>query len=229
MLGKLKDLSNKYFKFNTANIQSYESVDREINRELFYTIEVLDEAISKGLQVKFLYNEYGTDKKLHHRLNEDGEVREYIINPYTMVANGGKYYLICNYDKYDNLSHYRIDRISNIEILETPRKPKNQVEGLAGLDIAQYMNEHIYMFGGKSIRAQFEMPKYLISDVLDHFKADVNFKQLDENTVLTSVKVNESDMRLWSKQYCGQVKITEPKDLAQICRQDIVDALALYD
>lgn len=229
MLGKLKDLSNKYFKFNTANIQSYESVDREINRELFYTIEVLDEAISKGLQVKFLYNEYGTDKKLHHRLNEDGEVREYIINPYTMVANGGKYYLICNYDKYDNLSHYRIDRISNIEILETPRKPKNQVEGLAGLDIAQYMNEHIYMFGGKSIRAKFEMPKYLISDVLDHFKADVSFKELDEDTVLTSVKVNENDMRLWAKQYCGQVKITEPKDLAQICRQDIIDALALYD
>ena len=164
MLGKLKDLSNKYFKFSTANIQSYESVDREMNRELFYTIEVLDEAISKGLQVKFLYNEYGTDKKLHHRKNEDDDVREYIINPYTMVANGGKYYLICNYDKYDNLSHYRIDRISNIEILETPRKPKNQVEGLVGLDVAKYMQEHIFMFGGKSIRAKFEMPSYLISD-----------------------------------------------------------------
>mgnify|MGYP000025421994 FL=1 len=116
LLDKLKSLSNKYFKFSTANIRSYESVDREINKELFYTIEMLDEAITNGLQVKFLYNEYGSDKKLHHRLNDEGEVREYIINPYTMVANGGKYYLICNYDKYDNLSHYRIDRISNIEI-----------------------------------------------------------------------------------------------------------------
>lgn len=61
---------------------------------------------------------------------QNGDVREYIINPYTMVANGGKYYLICNYDKYDNLSHYRIDRISNIEILDTPRKPKNRLRGL---------------------------------------------------------------------------------------------------
>lgn len=153
ILSKLKGLSNKYFKFNIGNIQSFESTDREMNKELFYTIEILD----------------------------------------------------------------------------TPRKPKNEVEGLMGLDIVQYMNEHIYMFGGKSIRAQFEMPKYLISDVLDHFKADVNFKQLDENTVLTSVKVNENDMRLWAKQYCGQVKITEPKDLAQICRQDIVDALKIYE
>ena len=228
MLGKLKDLSNKYFKFSTANIQSYESVDREMNRELFYTIEVLDEAISKGLQVKFLYNEYGTDKKLHHRKNEDGDVREYIINPYTMAANGGKYYLICNYDKYDNLSHYRIDRISNIEILETPRKPKSQVEGLVGLDVAKYMQEHIFMFGGKSIRAKFEMPSYLISDVLDAFMANVDFEDLGDGKVLASVKVNENDMRFWARQYASQIKITEPKELVDMCKQDLANALALY-
>ncbi len=229
LLNKLKDLSNKYFKFSVANIHSYESVDREINKELFYTIEMLDEAISKGLQVKFLYNEYCADKKLHHRLNDDGDVREYIINPYTMAANGGKYYLICNYDKYDNISHYRIDRISNIEILETPRKPKNQVEGLVGLDVAKYMQEHIFMFGGKSIRAKFEMPKYLISDVLDSFGANVDFKDLGDGKVLASVKINENDMRYWARLYASQIKITEPKELVDMCKQDMVNALKLYE
>lgn len=228
LLDKLKSLSNKYFKFSTANIRSYESVDREINRELFYTIEMLDEAITNGLQVKFLYNEYGSDKKLHHRLNDEGEVREYIINPYTMVANGGKYYLICNYDKYDNLSHYRIDRISNIEILDTPRKPKNQVEGLMGLDVAKYMQEHIFMFGGKSIRAKFEMPRYLISDVLDSFGSSVNFTDIDDNNVLSSVKVNENDIRYWARLYASQIKIIEPKELVDMCKQDMENALALY-
>lgn len=229
ILDKLKDLSNKYFKFSAANIQSYESADREMNKELFYTIEILDEAIKNGLQVKFLYNEYGADKKLHHRLNEDGEVREYIINPYYMVATGGKYYLICNYDKYDNIAHYRLDRISNIEILDTPRKAKNQVEGLVGLDVAQYMNEHIYMFTGKSVRAKFEAPKYLISDILDYFKADVNFKELDEGNVIATVKANETDLRLWARQYAGQIKITEPTELAQACKQDLLDAIKLYE
>ena len=229
ILDKLKDLSNKYFKFSAANIQSYESADREMNKELFYTIEILDEAINNGLQVKFLYDEYGADKKLHHRLNEDGEVREYIINPYYMVATGGKYYLICNYDKYDNIAHYRLDRISNIEILDTPRKAKNQVEGLVGLDIARYMNEHIYMFHGKSVKAKFEAPKYLISDILDYFKADVNFKELENDQVLATVKVNETDMQLWARQYCGQIKMIEPQSLAEACKQDILDALALYE
>ena len=229
LLEKLKNLSNKYFRFGMGNIRSYDSADREINKELFYTVEVLDEAISKGLQVRFFYNEYGIDKKLHHRLNEKGEEREYIINPYTMAANGGKYYLICNYDKYDNISHYRIDRISNIEILDTPRKPKNKVDGLVGLDVAKYMREHIYMFGGKSIAAEFEMPKILISDVLDFFRADVSFRELDGDRVQARVRVNENDLRHWAKQYAGQIKITSPKSLEDMCRKDLEDALKMYD
>lgn len=47
---------------------------------------MLDEAISKGKQVKFHYNYYDMDYKLHNRCNSEGTPREYIINPYQMVA-----------------------------------------------------------------------------------------------------------------------------------------------
>ena len=70
-------------------------VDR--SQQLFYTIEVLDEAISKGRQVSFTYNSYGTDKKLHPRRDSAGNIREYIVNPYQIAAANGRYYLICNY------------------------------------------------------------------------------------------------------------------------------------
>ena len=229
IIENLKSLSNKYFKFNVGHIKYFESADREINKNLFLTIEMLNEAIDKGLQVKFHYNEYGADKKLHNRLDDNGEPREYIINPYQIVAANGRYYLICNYEKYDDLANYRLDRITDIELLETPRKPKNKVQGLVGLNIAQYMNEHIYMFTGKSVRAKFEAPKYLISDILDYFKADVIFKELDEKNVIATVKANETDLRLWARQYAGQIKITEPTELAQACKQDLLDAIKLYE
>lgn len=229
IIENLKSLSNKYFKFNVGHIKSFEAADREINKNLFFVIETLDEAMSKGLQVKFHYNEYGTDKKLHNRLDDNGEPREYIINPYQIVATNGRYYLICNYNKYDDLSNYRLDRITDIELLDTPRKPKNKVQGLVGLDIAQYMNEHIYMFTGKSVRAKFEAPKYLISDILDYFKADVNFKAIDGSNVIATVKANENDLRLWARQYAGQIKITEPTELAQACKQDLLNAIKLYE
>lgn len=85
------------------------------------------------------------------------------------------------------------------------------------------------MFGGKSIRAKFEMPSYLISDVLDYFRANVDFKDLDNGRILASVRVNENDMRLWARQYASQIKITEPKELVEMCKQDLVNALKLYE
>lgn len=108
LIDKLKGLSNIYFEKKVNHICSLPEIRPE-NKELFYTIDVLDEAISKGKKVSFIYNSYGTDKKLHPKRE-----REHVINPYQMVATNGRYYLICNYDKYDTLSNYRIDRITGI-------------------------------------------------------------------------------------------------------------------
>jgi predicted DNA-binding transcriptional regulator YafY len=88
------------------------------NKQLFYSIEVLNEAINKGRKVEFMYNDFGIDMKPHPRIASDGKPRKYIINPYQMVATNGRYYLICNYEKYDGVSNYRIDRISEIEMLD---------------------------------------------------------------------------------------------------------------
>ena len=142
LIEKLEGLSNQYFKARVKHIRTMPD-NAPQNRQLFLNIETIDEAITSGRQVSFNYNEYGTDKKMHPRKDKNGNVREYIINPYQIAATNGRYYLICNYDKYDDISHYRIDRISNIEILNVPSKSKNQVKGLVGLDVAQYMNEHI--------------------------------------------------------------------------------------
>lgn len=228
LVTKLEGLSSKYFKSRVKHISTLPD-NAPPNRQLFYTIDILDEAISKNKKVTFRYNRYGTDKRLHPATASDGTVCSYTVSPYQIAATNGRYYLICNYDKYDDLANYRLDRITDIELLDTPRKPKNKVQGLVGLDIAQYMNEHIYMFTGQSVRAKFEAPKYLISDILDYFKADVNFKELDEKNVIATVKANETDLRLWARQYAGQIKITEPTELAQACKQDLLNAIKLYE
>ena len=88
LIEKLKGLSNIYFSTKVKHICNLPE-NMPSNKQLFLTIEVLDEAISKGYQVTFTYNEFGTDKKLHPRENSEGEVREYIINPYQIVATNG--------------------------------------------------------------------------------------------------------------------------------------------
>lgn len=229
LIDKLENLSNIHYKSKVKHINSLATDTRETNK-LFYTIDILDEAISKGRQVKFHYDNYGMDKKLHHRLNADGKPKEYIINPYTIVAANGRYYLVCNLDKYDNLSNYRLDRISDIQVLETAVKDKSKVKELQnGLDTAKHISEHIYMFAGESVRVTFEAQNYIISDILDYFGSDVKFRKKDKKTVIATVTVNRQDMRLWAMQYALQVKVTAPTDLAEECKQDLYDAIKKYE
>ena len=228
LIEKLETLSNNYFKFKVKHIRNLPENMPE-NKQLFYIIETLDEAISHEKQVEFTHNEYGTDKKLHPRYSEDGKVRRYVINPYQMAATNGRYYLICNYDKYDDVSHYRLDRITNIKLLETPVKPKSKVLGLTnGLDLPQHMAEHIYMFSGPSEEVTFKARKDIITEIIDWFGKDVEFSNETPEIVTAKVKVNLQSMHYWILQHAPSVKVLSPKSLVEQVKQDIREAVERY-
>lgn len=213
LIEKIKGLSNTYFEAKVKHIRNLPE-NMPTNKQLLYTIEILDEAMGKGRQVSFTYNEYGTDKKLHPRKNEEGKVREYIINPFQIVATNGRYYLICNSDKYDNVSNYRLDRISDIKILKTPAKPMKEVKGLEkGLNLPKHMAEHIYMFAGDSVTAEFRAKCGIVSEIIDWFGMEAVFSNDNGDTVDVRVRVNEEAMLYWALQYGRYVEILSPEGL----------------
>ena len=222
LVEKLEGLSNRYFKSRVRFIHTLPETKPK-NAQLFYTIEIIDEAIAAGKQIAFIYNEYGTDKKLHPKRD-----REYIVNPYQMAATNGRYYLIGNYDKYDNLANYRLDRITNIRLLDTPVKPKEQVKDGKQFSLPKHMAEHLYMFSGESIPVTFRMKKNILNDVIDWFGSEIAFTDETEDEVTARVTVNWSAMRYWAQQYCRFVRILTPTDLAETVKNDLTDALKAY-
>ena len=229
LVDKLEGLSNRYFKSRVKYIATLPETTPK-NPELFWTIEVLDEAIAKEQQVAFTYNSYGTDKKLHPRLNDDGTVKEYIVNPYQMAAANGRYYLICNFDRHDNVSNCRLDRITGIRLLDTPRKPMKQVPELKNsLYLPKHMAEHLYMFSGESVPVTFRMKKSILNDVIDWFGTEIVFSNETEDEVTARVTVNHSAMRHWALQYCRHVRVLAPEDLAKQIKTDLKEAMESYN
>ncbi len=229
LIGKLEGLSNRYFRSKVKHIRTMPDSSLD-NRQLFYTIDVLDEAISRGRQVSFCYNRYGTDKKLHAEKDANGKVREYIINPYQIAATNGRYYLIANYDKYENVSHYRLDRITDIKILQSAVKPIKQVKGLEnGFSLPKHMAEHVYMFSGESIPVVFKAKKYIVGDVLDWFGKNVEFSDETKDEITVRVTVNEKAMRRWALQYALHTKIISPESLMEQIKEDLKRATENYD
>ena len=229
LVKKLEGLSNRYFRARVGHIRTLADTVPE-NRQLFFTIETLDEAISCTRQVAFHYLAYGTDKKLHPRRNSAGEVREYIVSPYQMAAVNGRYYLIGNYDKYDDVAHYRLDRIADIRMLDTPAKPARKVKGLEnGLNLPQHMAEHVYMFTGESASVTFRLKKYLVSEVIDWFGSEIEFFDKTQDEVSARVRVNLQAMRKWAMQYAVYTKILSPQSLVEQVKNDLHQAAQRYE
>ncbi|MGF7003436.1 putative DNA-binding transcriptional regulator YafY [Lachnospiraceae bacterium PFB1-21] len=221
LITKLEDLSNTYFRGKAKHIYPLPENMPE-NKQVFYTIEIIDEAIETGKQVAFEYIEYGIKKEPLSRVDkETGQAKEYVMSPYQMAATNGRYYLICNRTGYPRISHYRIDRIQNIRLLEDSITPLRTLPGYEnGLNLPLHMAEHVYMFAGESVHVIFHTTEALIGDVMDWFGRDVKLKRLENDVIQVVVKVNENAMFYWALQYGMGIEIKEPLSL----RKKLADA-----
>ena len=229
LIDKLGKLSNIHFNQRMNHVHCM-SADSPQNPELFHTIDILDEAIAEGKQICLTYGYYGTDLKLHKSRREDGSEKRQIINPYQLVANEGRYYLICNNDHHSSVANYRIDRIMNVELLDTPVKPMNQVEGLdGGVNLQKYVYQNLYMFSGKAENVEFIIPKSAVSLVIDFFGKHVSFAEREDGTVSCRLLVSKEAMKRWAVQFGSLVRVVSPPELVEEIREEIRKTVANYD
>lgn len=208
LIGKLLDQSSIYFKKQMRHVYNIERMEHDEGNQLFHTIEQISRAIEDGKKISFFYNKYGADKKLHHTTQ-----REHLVNPYQIVVANGRYYLIGNVDKYSNVTHFRVEKISQIGIEDQQVKPQEEVEELEnGLDLPKHMAEHLYMFSGKSSMITLRVQEWGINDVIDWLGKDIHISR-EKDTYLIRVRANEQAIGYWAIQFGSSVEVLEPKSL----------------
>lgn len=232
LIRKLEILSSEYFKSRVQHI-SVISNEGNKNQSLFLNIEEIDEAINRSKQITFTYNRYQINQELQDeflpQLDRDGKIKKYTVNPYQIVANNGRYYLMANHDRFDHVIYYRLDRMTNIEILETRRKPIEKIKGLEkGLDLAKHMLEQIYMYAGESTSVTLRLKKVIINDFIDWFGPGHQFFDETEDSVSVKVVVNENAMRRWALQYGLYVTVLSPDNLVAEIEKDIKTVMENY-
>ncbi len=211
----------KRFKF----LEKIDDGSRVNNKQIFFTIEMLNQAIEEGKKVELQYASYDIDKKLKPK--KDGKV--FKINPYFMVNNHGKYYLICNYDKYNNISNWKIENIVNIKILKEDVKPVTALDGQANFDLQKYMQEHIYMLAGKSVNAKIKIDnEERINDVISWFGNSARIYR-EKNELFVDLKVNEDALIFWALQYGESVEVVAPQESREKMKNIIKGMLKKYE
>lgn len=225
LIQKLESFGNKYFQAKVSHVAATSSLIRTENKQVLYTVNAINDAIDQKKKIKFRYKRYGIDKKMHDR------GKDFIMNPYQMVAANGRYYLLGNIDKYDNVTFYRIDKMSDVEILEDKAKPMGQVKGLEmGLDLPKHMAEHIYMFHGESVRVTLKCGEEMMDNLIDWFGKDIGIykEEEDSDNIIVRVTCNYDAMFYWALQYGPYVEIVEPKNLREDLSKAIEDMAQKY-
>lgn len=118
---------------------------KTINESIYYNIDTIHAAINAGCKITFKYFDYNADKKRIYR--KDGEV--YRQTPLALCWNDDKYYLICYSSKYDGFTHYRVDRMSQVEVCDEKAEKPNKKQ----FNVAEHTKRVFGMYSGELVRA----------------------------------------------------------------------------
>lgn len=183
------------------------------NEEIYYTIDALHAAICARKKVKFRY---------YHMRIQDGracrnEGREFTVSPYALLWDSDKYYLAANYEKYDTVANYRLDRMKHVRILDEPARPFEQVSQYWGtFDAADYLRRSFGMYRGDIQQVLLRCEDALLEEMLDRFdKEDLQLTREQNGFSLRArVSVSEGFVR-WILQYGARVSVLEPDSLRE--------------
>lgn len=226
LVEKLSNFLSKHQRKRYKYLYKAEDISKNLNKQVFYNIDVINQAIEENKQIKFIYNKYGINKKFIPRQNG----KKYLVNPYFMINNNGKYYLVCNYDYFNEIANYKMELITNIEIIDSPIKPITMLENCKnGIDIAKYINENVYMFGGETITAKVKLEDdYAVNDIIDWFGKNVFISEIN-GSIIATVKSNKKALFYWCLQYSNNVELLEPIELRNQLKEMIEKIRNKYD
>ena len=197
---------SKYERKNYNYLHKSNEINRNINNDFFYNIEIIKEAIKENKKISFNYITFDDEGNEIYKYNG----YRYRVSPYYLINNFGKYYLL-SYYRYDKSTNFRVDYMRNIEILNDSRKPIKDVSDVGdNFNISNYINNHIYMFGGKVIDAVVKLEnEKSITYVIDWFGSDIEIFKEDNNTY-AKIKCDDDALLHWLLQYSNYVKIEKP-------------------
>ncbi|MBS4535009.1 WYL domain-containing protein [Clostridium sp. D2Q-14] len=192
------------------------------NERIFYNVDTLHRAIQENKQVRFKYFDYNLDKKIEFRRN--GEM--YISSPYALTWSDNNYYLIAYYDRYNDISNFRVDKMMDIELLDEDRY---LIEGYENFNVAEYSTKIFNMYIGDLERVELEFHNSLINVAIDRFGKDIIIKKKDENYFSIKVEVEVSDTFLgWIFMFGDRIKIVSPTKLKYKMKEMAEKILKLY-
>lgn len=112
LIRKLESLASVYESRQLRRQGFAENSIRTINENVYYSIDMIQRALTEDRQISFQYCEWTVEKKLC----PENEGERYSVSPWGLVWQNEEYYLITYDEKCGRVKQYQVDKLQQIRI-----------------------------------------------------------------------------------------------------------------
>lgn len=208
IIGKCMDLLNNY---EVDKLDDYKIVSdriKTLNEEVINNIEDIYDAIYNNKKISFTYNHYVLDSNKLVFKPTSNELR--IVSPYKIINSIQEFYLIGVKKGENKLKTYRIDRMTNLKVLD--EELNNNIDKK---EIQEFIDSQISMFGGKPISITIKCDNLMLDNVVELLGRELNYKMYDDNHFKVDISVNEEAFINWYLRNLGKIEVLAPLSLKE--------------
>ena len=192
---------------------------KSMNETIYYNVDAIQEAIGQNKQITFRYFDWGIDGQRHYR------DKSYQASPYGLCQDNENCYLLAHSPRY-GVTSYRVDRMSDIGLMDESRTPCPELTGKA---LHEHANRLFQMYAGDAVTVKLRFHRELTNVVIDRFGRDTMLIPDGDDHFVFTVKVAVSPMFLsWVIGFGTKAKILHPQSVIDACRNMCQEAMAQY-
>ncbi len=214
LIKKLQQLTSDYKAKDLRRLVYVENRTKTFNEQIYYAINKIQEGIFTQSQIRFKYFEYTVEKK--KQLKHGGEV--YAVSPYALVWENENYYLVCYSEKHRNISRFRVDRMTQVDVTELPARDLSDEEQAEVTNLSSLYG----MYGGELMELKIQFDNSLINVVMDRFGEKTICHKNSDSTFYINHEVQIAPTFWgWLFQFGSKAKILEPASAVEMAKAEI--------
>ena len=182
ILEKLRTFNSIYQNKDFLKDVYIEDIPKSTNEDVFVSMARISEAIKFSRKIRFNYCEYNYFRELECKVDENGNLREFVKNPVHMVLRDKNYYLVCADEDSEVFQYFRIDMMLNVLVIEDERIMDlselvdcRSVDCKNTSDFSQFtsrnvsIDNNVNIFPRRTNIVMVEFKKNLMESLLDEF------------------------------------------------------------
>lgn len=211
LVSKLSSLTSKSLAGDLKRQVYISDRVKGINERIYYNIDLLHDAIGRRKNIKFKYYKYNFKDTKQFKNNSDF----YVVSPYALVYSDDNYYLLAHYPKYEGVTHFRVDKMTEVALVDEGYKSAESVNG-ADFNPAEYVKRVFSMFKGHTDSVRLMCDESVLNVIADKFGENAFIRKESDTTYAVTVKADISPTFFaWVFMLGDNVKINSPQSVVE--------------